>query len=75
MENILKKTHQNPFKYKKLRPLRKVTGMTQIEVSMYLFKAPHQYRNYENGKACPNEINEHKMCDFYKVHKNYFRED
>lgn len=67
--------HVNAFKGTKLRAIRKkeLLSAKYIGIKVLGFVSGHNVNKYENGRIRPPEDVEQKLCEFFKVDKNYFR--
>lgn len=69
--------HANPFKGAKLRALRKkeLLSAKYIDIKVLGYLSGNNVNKFENGRTRPSEDIEQKLCEFFKVPKDYFRVD
>ncbi len=66
----------NRFRGEKLNVLRKSRNVTPLELSKFLgYNSNTTVRNFELNKHRPPAEIETRLCEFFKVEKDYFRKD
>ena len=66
--------HANPFKGEKLKRIRIKHLYSQTELARALkMLSRSSVGRWENNVERPNEENEMKLCEIFKVEKDYFR--
>lgn len=65
--------HANIFRGRKLTELRKQKGINQNVLAQKLNSNKSSISKLETGKTRPTPTQEHNICTYFNVEKDYFR--
>lgn len=68
-------SHANKFKGDRLKAIRKERNLKSIELARILgFTSPSPVLQMEREIYAPTDETEKKLCEYFEVGKNYFRD-